>query len=62
MNSKLPAASRNRSGKRADSPEHTQLLQQPRRDSTPDVAHHDGFSRFNAEYMSRVHTAYQRNR
>ena len=53
---KLPAASRDLSGNLSDSPEHTQLLQQPWRDSTADVAHHDGFARFNSEYMSRVHT------
>ena len=53
---KLPATSRNRSGNLADSPEHTQLLQQPWRDSTADVTDHNGFPRFNSEYMSRVHT------
>ena len=53
---KLSAASRNLSGNLADSPEQTQLLQQPRGDSTADVTDHDGLARFNSEDMSRVHT------
>jgi hypothetical protein len=31
------------------------LLQQPWGDSTTDVAHHDGFARFNSKYVSRIH-------
>src|ERR1700722_13994719 len=53
---KLPAASRNRCGNLADSPEHTQLLQQPWRDSTADVTHHNRFAGFNAKYMGRIDT------
>ena len=59
---KRTAASRNPAGNLTDSPEQTQLLQQPRGDSTADVAQHHHLARFNSKDMSRIHTAYPRNR
>ena len=41
---KFTAAAGNLPGSFADSPKQFQLLQQPRRDSTADVTHHDGLS------------------
>jgi hypothetical protein len=52
----LPAPSRNLSSNLTDSPEETQLLQQPRRDSTTYITDHDGLARFDSKYMSRIHT------
>jgi hypothetical protein len=52
---KLPAASRNRFGNLSDSSEQTKLLQQPRRDSTADVSHDDGLTRFDTKQMCRIH-------
>jgi hypothetical protein len=52
---KLTAAPRNLSGNFADPPEHSQLLQQSRRNSTADITDHDGLSRLNSEYVSRVY-------
>jgi len=53
---KLSAASWDFPGNLADSPEQSQLLQQPWCDSTADITYHDGFARFDSEYMSRIHT------
>jgi hypothetical protein len=53
---KLPAASSNLSGNLSDSSEQTQLLQQSRRDSAPDVTYYDGLAGLNSKYVSRVHT------
>src|SRR5580692_9519087 len=53
---KFPAASWNLSGNLADAPEQTQLLQQPRCNSTADVTDHDGLARLNSKYMSRINT------
>jgi len=52
----LPAPSRTLPSNLTDSPEETQLFQQPRRDSTTYITDHDGLSRFDSKYMSRVHT------
>ena len=51
----LPDASRNRSGNLTDSSEYTQLLQQPRGDSTADITYHNGLARFDSKYMSRIY-------
>ena len=53
---KFAAASRNLPGKFTDSPEQSQLFQQPRRDSTADIAHDDGLARSNSKYVGRIHT------
>jgi hypothetical protein len=52
----LPAPSRNLSSNLTDSPEETQLLQQPRRDSTTYITDYDGLALFESKYMSRIDT------
>ena len=52
---KFPAVSRNRSGNLSDSSEQTELLQQRRRDSTADVSHDDGLTRFDSKHMCRIY-------
>jgi len=51
---KFTAAAGNLPGNFADSPKQFQLLQQPRRDSTADVTHHDGLSRLDSKYVSGI--------
>jgi hypothetical protein len=58
---KLSSPSWNLSRDLADSPEQSQLLQQPRGDPTSNITDDDGLARFSSKYMSWVH-AYQRNR
>jgi hypothetical protein len=53
---KLSAPSGNPSGNLTDSSEQTELLQQPRGNSTTDVTDHDGLARFDSKYMSRIDT------
>ena len=53
---KLPAASRNFSGNFTDSPEQTQLLQQPWGDSTADVPDYDGLAGLNSQHIGWIHT------
>src|SRR5580704_9164116 len=52
---KLPSTPWNLCGNLADSPEQPQLLQQPGGDATADVAHQDGLTQFNSEYLCRIH-------
>jgi hypothetical protein len=51
---KFPAAARNRFGNLSDSSEQTELLQQPRRDSTADVSHDDGLTGLDSKHLSRI--------
>jgi hypothetical protein len=53
---KFPTACGNTPRNFTDSPKHTQLLNQPWRDSAADVAHDNGPARFDSEYISRIHT------
>ncbi len=54
-------AAGNLPGNFADSPKQSQLLQQPRRDSTADVTHHDGLSRLDSKYVSGIPRSRFRN-
>jgi hypothetical protein len=51
----LPAAAGSFSGDLADPPQHSDLLDQTRRDPTTDITHHNSFAQLDSKHVCRVY-------